>query len=149
MGSLYSVNVPETIKAVVRAIEDMVQRERLKGEADDVFPPDSAKVTYDGLMTAPGINSHDTAGRRLRQAQRLGLIEQVEPPGGFGKTTPRRYRVLVPSSELQERKAGGGVPVSARCPRRDAAGRLHRLHRLHRLFREGGGASILCEGRQT
>jgi hypothetical protein len=64
MGSLYSVNVRETIKAVVRAIEDMAERERLKGEADDVFPVGSAKVTYDALTTAIGINSNDTAGRR-------------------------------------------------------------------------------------
>lgn len=61
-------------------------------------------------MTALGINSNETAGRRLKEAQRLGLIEQVEPPAGFGKTTARRYRVLVPSFELQERKAIGVFP---------------------------------------
>lgn len=110
MGSLYSVNVPETIKAVVRAIEDMAERERLKEEADDVFPVGSAKVTYDALTAAIGINSNDTAGRRLKQAQRLELIEQVEPPGGLGKTTARRYRVLVPSVDLEKRHHSGVFP---------------------------------------
>ena len=110
MGSLYSVNVPDTTKAVVRAIEDMVQHERLKGQADEGLPADSAKVTYDGLMTALGINSNDTAGRRLKEALRLGLIEQVEPPGGFGKTTARRYRVLVHSIDLEKRNSGGVFP---------------------------------------
>ena len=38
MGSLYSVNVPDTIKAVVCAIEDMVKRERLKGQVDEGIP---------------------------------------------------------------------------------------------------------------
>jgi hypothetical protein len=110
MGSLYSVNVPDTIKAVVRAIEDMVQRERFKGQADEGLPADSAKVTYDGLMTALGINSNDTAGRRLKEALRLGLIEQVEPPGGSGKTTARRYRVLVHSIDLEKCNIGGVFP---------------------------------------
>ena len=35
MGSLYSVNVPETTKAVVRVIEDMVKREKLTGQANE------------------------------------------------------------------------------------------------------------------
>ena len=61
-------------------------------------------------MTALGINSNDTAGRRLKEAQRLGLIEQVEPPGGFGKTTARRYRVLVHSIDLEKRQDGGVFP---------------------------------------
>jgi hypothetical protein len=37
MGSLYSVNVPDTIKAVVRAIEDIVERERLKAQGEDLW----------------------------------------------------------------------------------------------------------------
>ena len=61
-------------------------------------------------MAALGINSNDTAGRRLKEALRLGLIEQVEPPGGFGKTTARRYRVLVPSVDLEKRHHGGVFP---------------------------------------
>jgi hypothetical protein len=110
MGSLYSVNVPDTIKAVVCAIEDMVRRERLKGQAQEGLSVDCVKVTYEGLMTALGINSNDTAGRRLKEAQRLALIEQVEPPGGFGKTTARRYRILVPSVDLEKRHHGGVFP---------------------------------------
>jgi hypothetical protein len=110
MGSLYSVNVPDTIKAVVGAVEEMVKRERLKGQAEEGLPADCAKVTYDGLMTALGINSNGTAGRRLKEAQRLGLIEQFEPPGGFGKTTARRYRVLIPSVDLEKRHHSGVFP---------------------------------------
>jgi hypothetical protein len=108
MGSLYRVNVPETAKAVVGAIERMIEAERAKDE--DV---NDAKVTYDGLATALGINSNETAGRRLKEAQRLGLIEIVEPPGGLGRTTARRYRVLIPSSDLQDRKGSGIFPTLA------------------------------------
>jgi len=61
-------------------------------------------------MTALGINSNGTAGRRLKEAQRLGLIEQFEPPGGFGKTTARRYRVLIPSVDLEKRHHSGVFP---------------------------------------
>ena len=110
MGGLYSVNVPDTIKAVVRAIEAMIERERHSGQTDQGFRTDSAKVTYDLLTTALGINSNDTAGRRLKDAQKRGLIEQVEPPDGFGKTTARRYRVLVPSTDLDKREIGGVFP---------------------------------------
>ena len=108
MASLYSANVPETAKAVVRAVEGMIEVEKAKGE--DV---NDAKVTYDGLASALGIDSNDTAGRRLKEAQRLGLIELIEPPGGLGRTTPRRYRVLVTSSDLQVRKTGGVFPTPA------------------------------------
>ncbi len=108
MASLYSANVPETAKAVVRAVEGMIEAEKARGE--DV---NHAKVTYGGLATALGINSNDTAGRRLNEAQRLGLIELVEPLGGFGRTTARRCRVLIPSSELQVRKRGGVFPTPA------------------------------------
>jgi hypothetical protein len=110
MGGLYSVNVPDTIKAVVRAIEAMIERERHSGQTDQGLRTDSVKVTYDLLTTALGINSNDTAGRRLKDAQKRGLIEQVEPPDGFGKTTARRYRVLVPSTDLDKRKIGGVFP---------------------------------------
>jgi hypothetical protein len=110
MGGLYSVNVPDTIKAVVRAVEAMVEREKVERQDDGGPWIDSAKVTYDSLMAALGINSNDTAGRRLKEALRLGLIEQVEPQGGLGKTTARRYRVLVPSVELEERRHGGVFP---------------------------------------
>ena len=110
MGGLYSVNVPDTIKAVVRAIEAMIERERHSGQTDQGLRTDSAKVTYDLLTTALGINSNDTAGRRLKDAQKRGLIEQVEPPDGFGKTTARRYRVLVPSTDLDKREIGGVFP---------------------------------------
>ena len=58
MGSLYAVNVPETAKALVRAIEGMIEGEKTKDTCVN-----DAKVTYDGLMTALGINSNDTAGR--------------------------------------------------------------------------------------
>ncbi len=108
MGSLYNANVPETAKAVVRAVEGMIEAERTRGE--DV---NDAKVTYDGLAMALGINSNDTAGRRLKEAQRLGLIELVEPPGGLGRTAARRFRVMIPSSDLQDRKAGGVFPTPA------------------------------------
>ena len=110
MGGLYSVNVPDTIKAVVRAIETMVEREKVERQDDGESWTDSAKVTYDSLMAALGISSNDTAGRRLKEALRLGLIEQVEPPGSFGKTTARRYRVLVPSVDLEKRQRGGVFP---------------------------------------
>jgi hypothetical protein len=110
MGGLYSVNVPDTIKAVVRAIEAMIERERHSGQTDQGLRTDSAKVTYDLLTTALGINSNDTAGRRLKDAQKRGLIEQVEPPDGIGKTTARRYRVLVPSTDLDKREIGGVFP---------------------------------------
>ena len=105
MGTLYAVNVPERAKAVVRAIEGMIEAEKAKGE-----PGTDAKVTRDALMTALGINSRETASNRLQEAQRLGLIELVEPPNGLGKTTARRYRVLVPSSDLEEHKSGGVFP---------------------------------------
>jgi hypothetical protein len=110
MGGLYSVNVPDTIKAVVGAIEAMVEREKVERQDDGGIWIDSAKVTYDSLMTALGINSNETAGRRLKETLRLGLIEQVEPPGGAGKTTARRYRVLVSSVDLEKRHHGGVFP---------------------------------------
>jgi hypothetical protein len=110
MGGLYSINVPGTIKAVVCAIEAMVEHEKVDRQADGGPETDSAKVTYDSLMTALGISSNDTAGRRLKEALRLSLIEQVEPQGSLGKTTPRRYRVLVPSIDLEERCYGGVFP---------------------------------------
>jgi hypothetical protein len=114
MGGLYSVNVPDTIKAVVRAIEAIIERERHSGQTDQGLPTDSAKVTYDLLTTALGINSNDTASGRLKEAQKRGLIEQVEPPGGFGKTTARRYRVLVHSTDLDKREIGGVFPAPNR-----------------------------------
>jgi hypothetical protein len=106
MGSLYSLNIPETIKAVVRAIEGMIERERRKNQTDD-----SATVTYESLMTALGINSNDTARRRLLKAQELRLIDLVVPEGGLGKTSPRRYRVLVPSVALHKRRVRGVFPA--------------------------------------
>jgi hypothetical protein len=109
-GGLYSLNVPDTIKAVVGAVEAMVEREKGERQDDGGTWIDSAKVTYDSLMAALGINSNDTAGRRLKEAQRLGLIEQVEPPSGAGKTTARRYRVLVSSVDLEKRHHGGVFP---------------------------------------
>jgi hypothetical protein len=105
MGSLYAVNVPERAKTVVRAVEGMIEAERTKGEAGT-----GTKITRDALMTALGINSRDTASNRLQEAQRLGLIELVEPPNGLGKTTARRYKILIPSSETEGRKSGGVFP---------------------------------------
>lgn len=101
LGSLYARNVSPALKALVRVVEGMIEEEqKSKPDADD------AKVTYDDLTAALGISSNNTASRRLKDALRQKLIELVEPPGGLGKTTARRYRVLVPSVDIGKTDIG-------------------------------------------
>ena len=109
IGGLYGIDVPSTTKDLLRAIERIIEQQENKREAVDAEAICSAKVTYKSLKSALGINSNDTIRERLKDALESDLIELVEPPGGFGKTTARRYRVLVPSVDLEKRRHHSGI----------------------------------------
>jgi hypothetical protein len=117
MNNLYEVehdtdsagHIPTTLKAVIHAIEKMVQEDQRERDErrvthDDKKHDQMAKVTIDRLMRALGINSRKTAADRLKTARDLRLIELYEPPFGLGKTSPHYYRVLVPSTSEDDSK---------------------------------------------
>jgi hypothetical protein len=103
MSALYAQAIPATAKAVIEAIEELIVEERSRGAPN----ADDAKVTYDTLRTKLGISSNDTAGNRLRDAVRRGLIERTNPEAP--QRAASRYRVLVRSVDLESNKASEGV----------------------------------------
>jgi hypothetical protein len=90
LASLYRTVSPKTIIAVVRAIEEM-------GATTSA----AVKITVTALMDKLGITGRGTASDRLHDAEEHGYIELVEKQGGYGKTTPREYKILKHAVEIE------------------------------------------------
>jgi hypothetical protein len=87
--SLYKTTSPLTTIAVVKAIEEM-----------GATTITAVKVTVTALMEKLGITGRGTANDRLRDAEERGYIELVDKPGGYGKTTPREYKIVKSAGEI-------------------------------------------------
>jgi hypothetical protein len=96
-AGLHQVNVPETLVAVIRAIEDRAAAAR-KADISDI-PALGVQVTVRALMDSLGIASFKTAFERLRDAEALGLIAVVGGP--YGPTSARSYVVNKSSKEIE------------------------------------------------
>jgi hypothetical protein len=90
LASLYRTVSPLTTIAVVRAIEEM-------GATTSA----AVKVTVTALMDKLGITGRGTASDRLHDAEEHGYIELVEKQGGYGKTTPREYKIVKHAVEIE------------------------------------------------
>jgi hypothetical protein len=101
LASLYKIASPLTTIAVVRAIEEM-------GATVD----NAVKITVTALMEKLGITGRGRANERLRDAEERGYIGLIEKAGGYGKTTPREYKIVKYAAEIQneaETPFGSGV----------------------------------------
>jgi hypothetical protein len=101
LASLYKIVSPLTTIAVVRAIEEM-----------GATASKAVKVTVTTLMEKLGITGRGVANDRLRDAEERGYIELVDKPSGYGKTTPREYKLVKYAVEIEnepETRFGSGV----------------------------------------
>jgi hypothetical protein len=89
LAALHQVRTPETLVAVVRAVEAMGATISL-----------GVKVTVRALMDRLGIASFSSALERLRDAEACGLLKLVEQFGGYGATEGRSYMIGKPSEEI-------------------------------------------------
>jgi hypothetical protein len=90
LASLYKIASPVTTIAVVRAIEEM-------GATTDR----AVKVTVTAIMDKLGITGRGGANDRLRDAEERGYIDLVDKPGGYGRTTPREYKIIKYAAEIE------------------------------------------------
>jgi hypothetical protein len=91
LASLYKIASPLTTIAVVRAIEEM-----------GATTGTAVKLTVTTLMEKLGITGRGTANDRLRDAEERGYIELVAKPGGYGRTTPREYKIIKYAVEIED-----------------------------------------------
>lgn len=104
------------VLAVVRVIEDAAEAERVKmaaaaaagtppgfagfaGAAPEVSP--AVRLTYNDFFQSLGINSPEVLKKRLDAAVSHHVIERV-PEAHGGRSAGMRYRVLIPSAQLQQ-----------------------------------------------
>jgi hypothetical protein len=90
LASLYKTLSPLTTIAVVRAIEDI-----------GATTSKAVKITVSALMEKIGITGRGTTSDRLRDAGERGYIEVVDKPGGYGKTTPREYKIVKYAEDIE------------------------------------------------
>jgi hypothetical protein len=90
LASLYKIVSPLTTIAVVRAIEEM-----------GATTSKAVKVTVTTLMEKLGITGRGVANERLHDAEERGYIELVDKAGGYGKTTPREYKIIKYAVEIE------------------------------------------------
>jgi hypothetical protein len=90
LASLYKIASPLTTIAVVRAIEEM-----------GATTSTAVKLTVTTLMDKLGITGRGTANDRLRDAQERGYIELIEKHGGYGRTTPREYKIIRYAADIE------------------------------------------------
>jgi hypothetical protein len=89
LAALHQVKTPETLIAVIKAVEAMGATKKA-----------SARVTVRALMDRLGIASFKTALERLRDAEARGLLVLVDQIGGYGATEARSYTLGKSSSDI-------------------------------------------------
>jgi hypothetical protein len=90
LASLYKVKTPETVVAVVKAVEAM-------GASEGV----GVKVTVQALMDRLGISGRGAAAERLKDAEARGFLKLVDLPSGYGRTSARIYEIGKTSKEIE------------------------------------------------
>jgi hypothetical protein len=89
LASLHQVKTPETLLAVVKAVEGM--------NASDIF---GVEVSIRALMDKLGIAGFGTARERLREAVARGLLVPVA--ANYGLTSARSYTIGKSSKEIEK-----------------------------------------------
>ena len=91
LAHLYKVLTPETALAVVKAAEAM-------GASKDV----GIKIPGRALQRQLGISSKGTTADRLFDAVERGFLILIEKEKGYGKTSPREFKLGRTSEDIEE-----------------------------------------------
>jgi hypothetical protein len=101
VSSLYGVRTRTEVVAAVKAAEAL-------GAAKG---GESVKITVASLRAKLGINSNEVAANRLREAVEAGALEEDGDKRGSGRGSPRFFRLLKTSAELEAAPALGVFPA--------------------------------------
>jgi hypothetical protein len=106
LASLYRYQPPETLVAVVRAVERM----KAHGSADNMFNKDEVRVSISALMSELGISGRGIAASRLRAAVDAGYLQLTS----FAKGTRASfYKIVNSSNDIVETAAYGVFPATS------------------------------------
>jgi hypothetical protein len=104
VGELYGAKTPKHMKALIEAIERLIVKERARAKPQPMTssptPLDSAAITVRALAKELGLSSRSLVPERLHEAVALELVEIVDLDRPYGRTEPKRYRVVVPSQHV-------------------------------------------------
>ena len=121
MAALYRPQVSSGVIALVKALETMIEAERVRVEAEKatalakdpnaVLPFDLAfdgtvRATHKQLKSALGISSDDAIASRIQDALTASVVECTNPEAA--RSVGSRYRVKINSGAL---KSSAGIPV--------------------------------------
>jgi hypothetical protein len=100
VAGLSSIAVPETLAAVVNAVEAIGAATETARAWDEGTSASGVKVSWQARADKLGI-ARNTAGARLSEAVERGLLKLSIPPSGYSRTGARRYEVVKSSEELE------------------------------------------------